>query len=354
MKATTRHKLKWILFGTVLVPGALALAGFLYWQGFDLDAQPAASAHSTLADLDFMRNRVGETRGRILAVVSSTPHFPGSTRKAGFELTELARAYLVFEANGYQVDIASPRGGMPPMRVDEDLLAADHAFLNDAATMHKLEHSLRVEDVDGAAYAAVYLVGGKGAMFDFPDHPGLQGILRDVYQSGGVVGAVCHGPAGWLNVRLPDGRLLIQGRRVTGFSNAEELFLIEEARQLFPYLLQDQLTRQGAQFEEGPLYLDNTIVDGRLISGQNPWSTWSVAEAMVRALGHVPVERRRSGEERSVAVLVAYYREGAAAAQRMRGAHADVDRRLLLMHALIAGMQGRVMDAYRMQALARP
>lgn len=354
MKATTRRKLKWISLSGLLTLAALILASTLYWRGFDLASQPTASPRSMAADLDFVAHRIGDERGRILAVVTSTADIPGSTRKAGFELTELARAYYLFEANGYRVDIASPLGGKPPMRVDEDLLAADLAFLNDPAAMRQLENSLTLQDVDPVGYAAVYLVGGKGTLFDFPDNAGLQRIVRDVYQSGGVIGAVCHGPAGLLNVRLADGRLLIAERQVTGFTNDEELFLIEEARQLFPYLLQDQLILRGARFQEGDIYLDNTVVDGRLISGQNPWSTWSVAEAMIRALGHEPVDRERSSEERSVAVLAAYYRAGADAAQRLRAAQADLDRRLLLMHALVAGMQGRLIDAYWMQALARP
>lgn len=354
MQATTRRKLKQAVLGGLLSLAALGLAVTLYWRGFDLASQPRASAHSTPVDLDFMRDGVREDRGRILAVVTSTERFAGSAKKAGFELTELARAYYVFEANGYRVDIASPLGGKPPMRVDEDLQAADHAFLNDSEAMRKLEHSLALQDVEADAYAAVYLVGGKGTLFDFPDNVRLQHIVRDVYQAGGVIGAVCHGPAALLNVRLADGRLLVEGRRLTGFTNAEELFLIADARRLFPYLLQDQLVHQGAHFQEGAIYLDNTVVDGRLVSGQNPWSTWSVAEAMVRGLGHVPVERQRSSEERSIAVLGAYYREGAGPAQRLRAANADVDRRLLLMHAMVAGMQGRLIDAYRMQALARP
>lgn len=354
MSATTHRTLKRTLLGAVLVLLASGVAAALHWQGFDLASQPVASARSTTADLDFMHAAVREERGRILAVVTSTEHIAGTPRKAGFELTELARAYYTFEANGYRVDIASPLGGMPPMRVDEDLVAADHAFLNDRVAMRKLEHSLALPDVDAGAYAAVYLAGGKGTLFDFPDDIALQRIVRDIYQAGGVIGAVCHGPAGLLNVRMEDGRLLVDGRRLTGFTNAEELFLIKDARDLFPYLLQDQLVRHGARFQEGSLYLDNTVVDGRLVSGQNPWSTWSVAEAMIRVLGHVPVQRERSSEERSVAVLAAYHREGAEAALRLRGAHTSVDRRLLLMHALIAGMQGRLIDAWRIQALARP
>ncbi len=337
--------------------GALVLVacivGFAYVRALDLDSQPAAEARSTVADLDFMRDAVTGSRGRILAVVTSTSHFPDGERKAGFELTELARAYYVFLANGYEVDIASPRGGPPPMRRDdEDMVPADHAFLNDAGAQRKLAASLHVADVDASRYAAVYFVGGKGTMFDFPDDPGIQRLVRRVYQSGGVIGAVCHGPAALLEVTLDDGRPLLRGRRVAAFSNAEELFLMEDARARFPYLLQDRILQKGGRYVEGPMYLDNTVVDGRIVTGQNPWSTWSTAEAMVRALGHVPAARAPGRDEQAVRVMAAYHRHGIVAARKVRAALPEAYKRLLLMHALVAAMQGRADDAWHLQALA--
>ncbi len=333
---------------------ALAGAGYLYMRSLDLDAQAPADPRSEAGDLAFVRDGVRESRGRVLAVLTSTDAIGDSGKKAGFELTELARAYYVFLANGYAVDFASPRGGHPPMRTDDGLGAADHAFLNDDEARRKLEHSMPVAQVDAADYAAVYFVGGKGTMFDFADNVDIQRIVRDVYRAGGVVGAVCHGPAALLEVRLDDGRRLIEGRRLTGFSNAEELFLLEDARQLFPFLLQDRLGENGAHFIEGPLYLDNTVVDGRLVTGQNPWSTWSVAEAMIGALGHVPVPRERTIEEAGVQLLAVYHAEGADAAYRAKPGLGDADRRLLLMHALVAGMRWQVRDAWHVLGLARP
>ncbi len=333
----------------------LAIAGYAYIASLDLDGLPVADPASTPADVAFLRDAVRTPRGRVLAVVTSTAHFPGSQKRAGYELTELARAYYVFQANGYEVDIASPRGGRPPMvrDADEELVVADHAFLNDAGAQAKLADSLPLADIDPMRYAAVYFVGGKGTMFDFPGNPDIQRIVRDVYTAGGVIGAVCHGPAALLDVDI-DGRPLLAGRRATGFTNEEELFLIPDARERFPYLLQDRMTARGAHFVQTHMYLDNTVVDGRLVTGQNPWSTWSTAEAMVRALGHAPVAREATGEEQAVRVLAAYHRNGAAAAMRERVDHPGADRRLLLMHAVVAGMQGRVSDAYRLQHLGRP
>jgi putative intracellular protease/amidase len=331
----------------------LGLAGYLYVRGFHLNGQPPADPGSQSSDLAFVRDRVSESRGRVLAVVTSTATIGDSGKKAGFELIELSRAYYVFVANGFDVDIASPLGGKPPMRLDDGLVAADYAFLNDADATGKLDRSLPLAQVDPADYAAVYFVGGKGAMFDFADSSDVERIVRTVYEAGGVVGAVCHGPAALLNVRLDNGQRLVAGMRLTGFTNDEELFLLKDARQLFPFLLQDRMVQNGAHFAEGPLYLDNTVVDGRLVTGQNPWSTWSVAESMVSTLGYVPVPRMRTGEEISVRLLGVYYRDGWEAAERANTQGSLADRRIILMHALVAGMQHRWRDALHLQRLAR-
>ena len=161
------------------------------------------------------------------------------------------------------------------------------------------------------------------------------------------------GPAALLDITLADGSPLLQGRRVTGFSNAEELFLIKEARAVFPFMLQESLAQQSAGFVEGPMYLDNTVVDGRLVTGQNPWSTWTVAEAMVRALGHEPVARRTTTEEISVQLLATYHAEGLEKAVERKLAGPRSDKLLLLMHAVVAAMQGKLSEAWELQRLAR-
>ncbi|MGO1001229.1 type 1 glutamine amidotransferase domain-containing protein [Lysobacter sp. CA196] len=347
-------KRKTALLAALCTLSLLAVAGYGYVAGFRLDEQRLADSASRASDLSFVRVGVSESRGRVLAVLTSTAMIGASGKKAGFELTELSRAYYVFVANGFEVDIASPLGGKPPMRLDDELVAADYAFLNDAQAIAKLDRSLTLAQVDASRYAAVYFVGGKGAMFDFPGNREIQRIVAAVHANGGVVGAVCHGPAALLEVRLGNGRRLIDGRRMTGFSNDEELFLLKDARRLFPFLLQDRIADRGARYVEGPIYLDNTVVDGRLVTGQNPWSTWSVAEAMVAALGHVPVSRERTSEEVGVRLLNVYYREGRAAADRAKAQAAQADRRILLMHALVAAMQYRWRDAFHIQRLARP
>lgn len=330
----------------------LGLGGWAYVESLDLETEPRGNPAATAADLPFVQAGVRERRGRVLAVLTSTARFDQGRRKGGYELTELSRAYWVFVANGYEVDLASPAGGEPPQVLDDGLVDADHAFLNDPDAKAKLAATLALADVDASRYDAVYFVGGKGAMFDFPGNQDIARILREI-EPRGVIGAVCHGPAALLDVRLADGRPLLQGRRVTGFTNDEELFLIEQAREVFPFLLQDALARQSAGFVEGPMYLDNTVVDGRLVTGQNPWSTWSVAEAMVRALGHEPVPRAPTREETSVELLAAYHAAGIGPALALKDQRPPASKHLLLMHALVAAMQWRLGEAWDLQRLAR-
>ena len=330
----------------------LAAAGWVYYLSLGLDQIPKANPGTTVADLDYLRGAVREQRGRILAVVTSTARMDGGRKKAGYELTELARAYYVFQANGFEVDIASPQGGTPPVRIDpDDMGESDYAFLNDPLAQAKVAASRTLAEIDPRAYVAVYFVGGKGAMFDFAGNPDVQRIVREVAPRG-VLGAVCHGPAALLGVQGADGRPLMAGRAMTGFSNAEEFFFRKDMGKVLPFLLEDEAARQGARYTQAPLFLEHTVVDGRIVTGQNPWSTWSTAEAMVRALGYAPVARRESAEESSVRVLAAYYRGGYHAARAEQRQLARFDKMLLLMHALVAGMQWRVADAFQLQRLA--
>lgn len=330
----------------------LAALGTTYYLSLGIDKIPRANVHATVADLDFMRHRVPEQRGKILAVVSSTARMDGGKRKAGYELSELARAYYIFQANGFEVDIASPAGGTPPVRIDlDDMGDTDYAFLNDKQAQARVAASLRLAQVDPARYVGVFFVGGKGAMFDFAGNPDIARIVGEI-AARGVVGAVCHGPAALLGIKTPDGKPLLAGRRMTGFSNAEEFFMRADARAVYPFLLEDQAAREGARFTSAPLFLQNTVIDARLVTGQNPWSTWSTAEGMVGVLGYTPVPRAPSAEEISERILAAYYRDGLPGARAELAARPRFDKMLLLMHALVAGMQWRLGDAFQLQRLA--
>lgn len=335
-----------------LLGAALGLGAWIALAGGQAPVPAKDSPAAQAEALAFVRAGVAEHRGRILAVVTSTPRFGPKGKNAGYELTELARAYYVFRANGYAVDVASPKGGSAPVHIDtDDMQAIDHAFLADAEAQQKTAQTLALAQVRPERYAAVYFVGGKGAMFDFPDNPDVQRIVPAIHGRG-VVAAVCHGPAALFNVRLPDGRRLVEGRALTGFTDAEELFLSKNAREVFPFLLQERAQQLGARFVAGERYLEHTVVDGRLVTGQNPWSTWSVAEATIRALGHTPVARERTGEERSVLLMASYRQQGLAAALAERDRLGGFDADLVRMHAAVAAMEGELGQAADLLRLA--
>lgn len=228
---------------------------------------------------------------KILIVVSSEGRDQGKTRP-GFEMDEFSQAYLIFRDNGFEVDIASPAGG----KVEADKYNAKEEFnarvLADNAAQQKLDATLSTREVAADDYVAIYIVGGKGAMFDLPSDVALQSLISRIYAKSGVVAAVCHGPAALVDVRLEDGSPLVAGKIMTGFSNEEETIFGKRWAKEFPFQLEDAMRQRGVVWQEAPLMMPKLAVDGRLISGQNPYSTTLVADAVVTALGRVPKPRK--------------------------------------------------------------
>ena len=239
---------------------------------------------------------------KVLIVVSGEGK-DGGKERPGYEFDELSQAWLVFKANGLAVEVASPNGG--PVEPDKYNPAEpfNAALLADTQAMQQLADTRATASLDAGDYAAVYVVGGKGAMFDLPRDPALQRLLGRLWDNGGIVAAVCHGPAALADVRLADGSLLVTGRQLTGFSNEEETVFGKKWAAQFPWLLEDALRQRGARWHEAPLMMPKLVVDGRLITGQNPYSTTAVAEAIVRATGRTPVARTPSRDELSMALV---------------------------------------------------
>jgi putative intracellular protease/amidase len=303
---------------------------------------------SSVDNIPYLAEAIIPKRGKILAVVTSTNIMGTSDKSTGYELTELSRAYYVFKANGFEVDIASPSGGKSPVVIDDDDMGRfDYAFLNDSIAHYKTSHTIAMNDVLAEDYQALFFVGGKGAMFDFPDNKAIQSIVRNYYQSGKVIGAVCHGPAALVNVTLDNGRPLIENKKVSGFTNKEELLLIPDAKSIFPFLLQDKLTAQGAQFNEGAMYMEKISHDKNLVTGQNPWSTWLLAETMITQLGYNPKFRQITAEENAIKVLEVYENDGSKKAKTLietmaSQEHSPMARELIASHSIIAIMQGDI------------
>lgn len=340
--------LKWTLITITSLVLVLVAFGFWFIRLLPNEEGYADVKLSTKENLSYLTENVILHRGKILAVVTSSDQMGTSGKSTGYELTELSRAYYVFRANGFEVDIASPLGGEPPVVLDgDDMGKYDYAFLNDSIAQYKTSHTIAMEDVVAADYEAVFFVGGKGAMFDFPENADIQSLVRDYYENDKVIGAVCHGPAALVNVTLANGRPLIENKKVSGFTNREELLLIKDAETIFPFLLQDKLAAQGAQFNEGAMYLENISHDENLVTGQNPWSTWLLAETMIEQLGYVPKLREVTAEENAVKVLGVYENQGASEAKDLILAMASkgqkpADRIVMASHGVMAIMQGKV------------
>lgn len=343
-------------FGSVLLVIAVTVSVTGVWTlKFSPDEQQLQQLRATEArDISYLRNALPLTRGKILAVVTSARTLGDTGRLTGYELTELARAYWVFYANGFETDIASPQGGEPYALLDgDDMGSYDYAFLNDPVAQQKAKNTLELKNVQAEDYAAIYFVGGKGAMFDFPDNPELVTLTQDFIRQNKVIAAVCHGPAALVNVKGINGEWYVAGKQVSAFTNSEELLLIPHAAEIFPFLLQDKLEARHADFSSGSDYLEHISVSGNLITGQNPWSVWRLAEETIRTLGYEPVTRPQTPEENSVALLQIYQREGLAAAERFaQSSELEYHGQLVLMHSLVAFMKGEVFSGLKLMILA--
>jgi putative intracellular protease/amidase len=220
----------------------------------------------------------------VLMIVTSHDKLGATGDKTGFWLEELAAPYQEFVNAGVSVDIASPRGGKPPAdpRSEADATPAVQAFQADATARGKLEQSVRLANVS-STYDAYFVVGGHGVMWDLADNPTLSALLATAYESGKVVAAVCHGPAALVNVRLPSGAPLVAGKKVTGFSNVEEEAV--GLAKVVPFALETTLVDRGGKYEAGPLWQPFAVVDGRLVTGQNPASSALAAQKTLTLLG---------------------------------------------------------------------
>ena len=233
------------------------------------------------------KSKTDSSNPRILMVVSGYGENQGKD-KPGYEFDELTKAYLTFRDNGVLVDIASPQGGAVEADQYDPEKSYNQTFMADRQAMNKLANTLALAAVNSSDYAAVFVVGGKGAMFDLPYDETLQRIIVDVYQSGGTVGAVCHGPAALVEVKLDDGSYLVAGKRVNGFTNMEEHMFGKKWVKHFDFLLEDKFNERQAKFQSSPMMLSHVAVDRRLVTGQNPASTVDTAEALLSTIGITP------------------------------------------------------------------
>jgi len=222
------------------------------------------------------------TPKKVLFVLTS--HDRKGDKPSGFYLSEATHPHKVLSQAGYDIDFVSPKGGKAPADPDGIKLSdpVNAAFLDNPSLRGAIENTKRPSEVDANDYAAIFYAGGHGTMWDLPDNTELATLATRIYERGGVVAAVCHGPAGLVNVKLSDGRYLVAGKDVAAFTNDEERAAKLDA--VVPFLLADRLTERGARHQPAPNWQPKVVVSERLVTGQNPASATGVGEAMVTLL----------------------------------------------------------------------
>lgn len=223
----------------------------------------------------------------ILFIVTSHAIIANTGEKTGVWFEELTTPYYIFQEAGFEVKIASIQGGEIPIDprsqkdIGENPQSVDR-FLQDKAAMEAIQSSISIESVDANQYAAVFLPGGHGTMFDLPDNQFLADIVADTLEDDRIVAAVCHGPAGLVSAKFADGTPVVEGKRISAFTNAEEdaVGLTDD----MPFLLETRLRELGAKVVAAPNFQAHVIADGNLITGQNPASSEGVAKLVVQTI----------------------------------------------------------------------
>lgn len=220
-------------------------------------------------------------KDKILFVVTSHGELGDTGKSTGYFLSEVTHPWSVL-GEYYDIDVVSPKGGRPPVDGFDLSDPINARFWNDAVWQKKMGETMTPDEVNPSMYKAIFYAGGHGAMWDFPKNEALAKIAASIYDAGGIVAAVCHGPAGLLPIKLPDGSFLIKGKKLTGFTNPEEK--ANGTAEIVPFLLETALENEGAIFQEGAMWSDHVVVDGRLITGQNPMSALSLGKTLLQAL----------------------------------------------------------------------
>lgn len=212
-----------------------------------------------------------------------TSHFKDEKGwESGCYVLEVAVPYFYLLKNGVEIDFVSPLGGCAPVKqVDLDHKKVK-SFFADKQANEKYNSSLLPSEIDAKSYDAIYFPGGHGVMFDLPFCKPIAKIAQEIYENDGFVCAVCHGGAGLLNIKLSDGSDLVNGKSLTAFSNNEEEAI--GADEKVPFLLESALVEKGAIYSRVANWQEHVVVDGRLITGQNPASDLEMAKQLLKEL----------------------------------------------------------------------
>lgn len=226
---------------------------------------------------------------KVLIVLTSHDRLGDTGKKTGFWLEEFAAPYYVLKDAGVELTLASPKGGQPPLDPKSDLpenqTETTKRFRADAAAQAQLANTKKLADVSADDFGAVFYPGGHGPMWDMPDNATSIALIEAFVKADKPVGAVCHAPVAFVNVRGKDGEYLVKGKRVTGFTNTEEAAVGLD--HVVPFLLEDRLKERGGVYSKSADFAPYVQVDGLLVTGQNPASSGPGAEALLKLLRSV-------------------------------------------------------------------
>ncbi len=220
------------------------------------------------------------TQHKILFVLTSHGEKGDTGDPTGYYLSEAAHPWHVLKEAGYEIDFVSTRGGEPPVDGFDLDDSINRIFWEDESVQEKLRNTRTPVDVNPSEYVAIHFVGGHGAMWDFPNDTLLAAIAAAIYEQGGIVSAVCHGPAALVNIQLSDGTYLVQGKRIAAFTNEEETTV--GLQDVVPFLLETALREREAVYIRGEQFAANVQISERLVTGQNPASAIGVGEAILQ------------------------------------------------------------------------
>ncbi|TWG88857.1 putative intracellular protease/amidase [Cupriavidus gilardii J11] len=223
---------------------------------------------------------------KVLIVLTSHDRLGNTGRKTGFWLEELAAPYYVFKEAGYEITLASPKGGMPPLdpKSSEPDFQTDatRRFQADAEANKALANTVKLADVSADAFDTVFYPGGHGPLWDLAESKDSSDLIERFVAARKPVALVCHAPGVLRHVKTPDGRPLVEGKKVTGFTNTEEAAV--GLTEVVPFLVEDELKAKGGFYSSGPDWGSYVVQDGLLITGQNPASSTAAARRLIEAL----------------------------------------------------------------------
>jgi putative intracellular protease/amidase len=223
---------------------------------------------------------------KVLMVITSHDQLGNTGRKTGFWLEELAAPYYTFKDAGAEITLASPKGGRPPLdpKSNEPEFRTDltRRFETDPEAEAQLGKTLRLDSVRQEDYDTLFYPGGHGPMWDLAEDKNSIKLIESFIAADKHIGIVCHSTGALHHVKTLDGKLLVQGKEVTGFTNGEE----EEVglTKVVPFLVEDEMLKLGAIFSKTANWTPHVVTDGLLITGQNPHSSGPAAKALMAAV----------------------------------------------------------------------